>query len=72
MRKEDYRSVRIRKSALAALESTGVRLSLRALEILHSRIMAHCPEIRPTGISGYRVKRAEMNLRKLIIQMIGR
>jgi hypothetical protein len=31
MREEGYRSVQIRKSAAAALESTAVRLSLGAL-----------------------------------------
>ncbi len=34
MREEGYRSVQIRKSALAALESTAVRLSVSALAIL--------------------------------------
>jgi hypothetical protein len=35
MRKEGYRSVQIRKSAAAALESTAVRLSLSALASWH-------------------------------------
>ena len=36
MREEGYRSLQIRKSALAALESTEVRLSVSALAIFHS------------------------------------
>ena len=36
MREEDYRSVQIRKPALAALESTAVRLSVSALAIARS------------------------------------
>jgi hypothetical protein len=36
MREEGYSSVQIRKSALAALESTAVRLSVSALAIMHS------------------------------------
>jgi len=34
MREEGYRSVQIRKSALAALESTAVRLSASALAMV--------------------------------------
>lgn len=45
MRKEGYRSVQIRKSAAAALESTAVRLSVSASAIIRSprRRLASAP-----------------------------